>query len=134
MSRSPGPLPLIRSDRQLASRFAPGPLDLAIPVPKHAVVQKILEQYREQGIQWHALRTRQSGSRRFVSLPILVPGDWTVQRGHDLLELIERNIRAALPSTKIFTTWSRSKIRAPSGTSAWIIQSSLPPEMRGIRR
>jgi hypothetical protein len=32
-----------------------------------------------------------------------VPGDWTVQRGHDLLEDVERDIRAALGSVTVFT-------------------------------
>jgi len=32
-----------------------------------------------------------------------VPGDWTVQRGHDLLEQLERDIRAAIPGAQLFT-------------------------------
>jgi divalent metal cation (Fe/Co/Zn/Cd) transporter len=28
---------------------------------------------------------------------ILVPGEWTVKRGHDLLEIIEKRIRANFP-------------------------------------
>ena len=38
-----------------------------------------------------------------MSLHVLVPGDWTVHRGHDLPELIERDVRAALPTTTMFT-------------------------------
>jgi divalent metal cation (Fe/Co/Zn/Cd) transporter len=34
---------------------------------------------------------------------VLVPGDWTVQRGHDLLEQVERDIRAAVPGATVFT-------------------------------
>lgn len=67
------------------------------------MVLDILERYRSHGIQWHAVRTRQAGARRFVSFHVLVPGEWTVQRGHDLLELIERDIRVALPLTTLFT-------------------------------
>jgi divalent metal cation (Fe/Co/Zn/Cd) transporter len=32
-----------------------------------------------------------------------VPGDWSVQRGHDLLEAIEEEVRAAVPNTSVFT-------------------------------
>ena len=49
------------------------------------------------------MRTRQGGARRFASVHVLVPGDWTVDRGHRLLEAIERDIREALPSTTLFT-------------------------------
>ena len=40
-------------------------------------------------MRYHALRTRSAGARRFVSVHILVPGVWTVQQGHDMLEQIE---------------------------------------------
>jgi divalent metal cation (Fe/Co/Zn/Cd) transporter len=41
----------------------------------------LLAGYREQGLDFHALRTRQAGSRAFVTLHVLVPGHWTVQKG-----------------------------------------------------
>jgi divalent metal cation (Fe/Co/Zn/Cd) transporter len=34
---------------------------------------------------------------------VLVPADWTVQRGHDLLERLERDVRAAVPGAQLFT-------------------------------
>jgi cation diffusion facilitator family transporter len=94
---------IIWSGLQMLRRSARGLLDAAIPVSERAVVLDILERYRSHGIQWHAVRTRQAGARRFVSFHVLVPGEWTVQRGHDLLELIERDIRVALPLTTLFT-------------------------------
>ena len=54
-------------------------------------------------VQVHALRSRVSGARRFVSLHVLVPGDWSVQRGHELLERIEASIRAAIPNANVLT-------------------------------
>lgn len=38
-----------------------------------------------------------------MSVHVLVPGDWTVQMGHDLLERIEAAIRAVLPAATVFT-------------------------------
>jgi divalent metal cation (Fe/Co/Zn/Cd) transporter len=55
------------------------------------------------GVQYHSLRTHQAGAGRFVSLHVLVPGAWTVQKGHSLLERIEAEIRATLPQTTVFT-------------------------------
>lgn len=34
---------------------------------------------------------------------ILVPGQWTVHRGHDLLEAIEADLRGTLPIVTVFT-------------------------------
>jgi divalent metal cation (Fe/Co/Zn/Cd) transporter len=62
-----------------------------------------LEAHRQNGVQFHALRTRQAGADRFVSMHVLVPGAWTVRRGHELLEQIEADIVRSLPGTIVFT-------------------------------
>jgi cation diffusion facilitator family transporter len=88
----------------LLRRSAKGLLDVALPPEERAAIQALLDRYAEtEGIQWHALRTRQAGRRRFVAVHILVPGDWTVDRGHRLLEAIERDLRVMLPRTTVFT-------------------------------
>jgi divalent metal cation (Fe/Co/Zn/Cd) transporter len=55
------------------------------------------------GAEWHALRTRVAGNRTFVTLHVLVPGDWSVHRGHELCEVIEAGVRALLPRATIVT-------------------------------
>ena len=88
---------------QLIQRSASGLMDEALPPDQHAVVVAVLEQYREQGIDYHALRTRQAGARSFVTVHILVPGEWTVQKGHDLLEELEARVRSVVPHASVLT-------------------------------
>jgi len=59
-----------------------GLMDTALPVEDQDKLRKVLERYIHEGVEYHALRSRQSASRKFVSLHVLVPGEWTVQRGH----------------------------------------------------
>lgn len=81
-----------------------GLLDTALPAEDLAVINAILERYQERDdIRTHALRSREAGSRRFVSFHILVPGWWSVHEGHRLLEEIEAEIAAALPGITVFT-------------------------------
>ncbi|HEY8323726.1 MAG TPA: cation diffusion facilitator family transporter [Ktedonobacterales bacterium] len=80
-----------------------GLLDTALPQADQETIQQVLAPYRAEGIEFHALRTRGSGSRRFVSLHVLVPGSWTVQQGHDLCERIELALRRAMTETTVFT-------------------------------
>ena len=80
-----------------------GLMDTALPMDEQNLIRSVLETHREAGVEYHALRTRQSGSRRFVSLHVLVPGIWTVQRGHQLVELIEEDISRALPNVIVLT-------------------------------
>jgi cation diffusion facilitator family transporter len=82
---------------------ADGILDTAISESDQRIIEEILGAHRSEGVAFHALRTRTAGQRRFVSLHILVPGTWTVQRGHGLCEDIERKIVAALPKSTVDT-------------------------------
>jgi cation diffusion facilitator family transporter len=88
---------------QLLRETGAGLLDTAIPVAERQEIALIMSGYESQGIQFHALRTRVAGTRHFVSFHVLVPGAWTVQRGHDLCESIEQAISLALPGTDITT-------------------------------
>ncbi len=88
---------------RLLRRSVLGLLDRAVPAQQRAAIGAVLARYEGQGIKFHALRTREAAGRSFVSVHVLVPGAWTVQRGHELLEEIERDIRSALPSAVVFT-------------------------------
>lgn len=80
-----------------------GLMDTALPDSERTAILNILDSYKQQGIQFHALRTRQSGARRFISFHVLVPDTWTVLQGHQLLEKIEADLRTALPEITVFT-------------------------------
>jgi cation diffusion facilitator family transporter len=94
---------ILRTGWQLLGRSARGLLDAALPAAEQEAIRQVLNQYESQGIQYHALRTRQAGTRSFISLHVLVPRDWSVQRGHDLLEHLERDLRGAVPGAQLFT-------------------------------
>jgi cation diffusion facilitator family transporter len=94
---------IVRIGVALMRRSALGLLDTALPEEDRAAIERILSGYSDVGVEYHALRTRQSGARRFISMHVLVPGAWTVQRGHDVLEHIEAEIRAAIPFSTVTT-------------------------------
>ena len=80
-----------------------GLMDAAWPKEEQALLERVLADYRLRGIQFHAVRTRRAGARRFASFHVLVPGHWTVQQGHDLLEEIERRIAERVGSLSVDT-------------------------------
>jgi cation diffusion facilitator family transporter len=79
-----------------------GLLDRALPAIDQETIARILSRYEREGIEFHALRTRAAGQRRFISMHVLVPGSWTVRRGHDLAEHIESDLVKALPQSTVF--------------------------------
>lgn len=88
---------------RLLQRSAAGLMDASIPDAELRAVENILADYRKQGMDFHALRTRQAGTRAFVSVHLLVPGAWTVQHAHDWSERIESEIRRAVSQVHITT-------------------------------
>jgi len=94
---------IVWSGYRLMQRSVHGLLDRALPPDKMRALAGALEPYRARGIDFHALRTRQAGTRSFVTLHVLVPADWTVAKGHDLAHEVELDIRAALPDAAVMT-------------------------------
>jgi cation diffusion facilitator family transporter len=87
----------------IVRRSAVGLLDRALPEAERRAIETALEPFRAQGIEFHALRTRAAAGRSFVSMHVLVPGAWSVQRGHDVLEAVEARVREAVPGASVFT-------------------------------
>ena len=95
---------ITRAGINLMRRSALGLMDTAISAEEQTLVSKVLDRYAaEKHIEYHALRTRQSGTRAFISVHILVPGAWTVHEGHELLEELEADIRRDIQGAVIFT-------------------------------
>lgn len=94
---------IVWTGAKIICRSIAGLMDPALPPVDRERIIAVLDRYRTDEIQFHALRTRQAGARRFVSIHVLVPGAWTVQHGHDLVERIEADIRTELPNSYVFT-------------------------------
>lgn len=88
---------------RLLSRSAAGLMDVALPKAEVDAIEAVLIRYRREGLSFHALRTRQAGTRAFVTLHVLAPGHWTIQQGHDWSERVESDIRQAIPRAHVTT-------------------------------
>lgn len=132
---------IVWSGVTIVRKSALGLMDTALSAEEVRNVQGILQRHIQQGVEYHALRTRQSGSRKFVSMHVLVPGEWTVHDGHQLLERIEADIRNALPGVTVFThleslndpaSWEDTELDRPLGQAlAPGTMTQLPPVVAG---
>ena len=59
---------------RLLKDTAQGLLDTALPSEEQEIISSIQARYEEAGVEFHALRTRSAGRRRFISMHVLVPG------------------------------------------------------------
>jgi cation diffusion facilitator family transporter len=88
---------------RLLRRSGRGLLDASLPAESVGEIERTLAGFRPDGVAFHALKTRQAGTRTFVSVHLLVPGSWSVKRGHDMAERVEAAIRELAPKTTVLT-------------------------------
>jgi cation diffusion facilitator family transporter len=89
-------LNIIWTGIKLVSRSISGLMDAVVPKWEQKIIQDVMDSYRERGVTFHALRTRQAAARRFISVHLLVPGDTTVHDAHHIAEDFENDVRRAL--------------------------------------
>jgi cation diffusion facilitator family transporter len=100
---------------RLISQSLTSLLDAAMPAEEQARIREILDGFRSEEIDFGAVRTRESGRHRFVSLIMRVPAEWSVGQADGAAERVEAAIRAALPDTAVSTQLEpREAVPAPS--------------------
>ncbi len=87
----------------LMRRFTGGLMDRSLPGKEQSIVEQVLKRFAKDDVRFHALRTRRAGRRAFISVHILVPGEWSVQRAHDVAERVDAELRQALQHATVFT-------------------------------
>ncbi len=115
-------LNILRTGSGILHRSIDGLMDSSIPEEEKNLIMLAFDRHRSDGIEFHALRTRRAGSRRFVSFHVLVPGDWSVERGHLLLESVEEEIRGEIPGSVVFTHIE------PIGGASSFVEPGLSPD------
>ena len=86
---------------KLVSESTAGLMDEALPKETNARIREILAEHTSEQIDFHALRTRVSGTRAFMEIHMLVPGAWSVKQGHDAMEDLIDLIRAEFPDLHV---------------------------------
>lgn len=76
-----------------------GLMDTSLPAGEEAVIRGILDAHEEQIVEYHALRSRKAGARRFLDLHLVLHRILTVGEAHALCDHLESHIEEALPGT-----------------------------------
>ena len=88
---------------RILRRSTAGLMDCSLSAEDRDAVQRVLQTHQEAGVYFHKLQTRQAGARKFISVHVLVPSGWTVDRGHQLAGHIASDVRQALPGASVIT-------------------------------
>lgn len=94
-------LNILVTGARLIGQSGAGLMDISLPKADNAAIRQFLEQHSSDRIGFHAIRTREAGYRRFLEFHMLVPGDWTVQQGHDVMEDLIDELLAKWPDLRV---------------------------------
>ncbi|HLO60476.1 MAG TPA: cation diffusion facilitator family transporter [Bacteroidales bacterium] len=94
---------IVWSGVSIIRKSVSGLMDKALTIEDQDKIRAILDSYKKEHVDFHAILTRQAGARQFVSFHVLVPGSWTVMQGHQLLERIETDLLEAFPNLVVTT-------------------------------
>jgi cation diffusion facilitator family transporter len=100
---------------RLIAQSAVALLDVALSPEDDEQLRAVLARFSDREVSFTDVRTRQSGQHRFVSLTLLVPGEWTVRRGHDLADEVEAAIARELAGVAVQTHLEPADLRAGPG-------------------
>ncbi|MBC9245338.1 cation transporter [Paracoccus sp. 11-3] len=78
-----------------------GLMDEAVPDATLTTIRDIISDRATGAIEAHDLRTRHAGSATFIDFHLVVDGETTVTRAHEICDRIEASIKAKLPEAQI---------------------------------
>lgn len=117
----------------LVRRSVDGLMDHTMSTEDNERLTNLLAEYASDEVAFHDIRTREAGAEKHVTMHVLVPGAWSVQRGHDLLEEIEDAVRAEFVRIEVVT--HLEPIEDPrsyeSGPGLSIPADHVPPDSSG---
>lgn len=94
-------LNIVRTGFDLLRRSMDGLMDATLPAEDVNQIRSTIEQSIGVYYSYNQLRSRKSGSRRFVEFNLLVPGDTSVEAAHELCDLLEDAIERRLNKTSV---------------------------------
>ncbi len=86
---------------ELIWRSFQGLMDHALPAAEQEQIRSIIRGHLPTPGDFHMLRTRRSGQRRFAEFHLLLPGDTPVRTAHEIAHRIEHHLRQQFPGIEV---------------------------------
>ncbi|WP_449371326.1 cation diffusion facilitator family transporter [Thiomonas sp.] len=94
-------LHILREAFSLVKRSVDGLMDKSMDAADLAGLQAVLDRFRSQDMRFDHVRTRVAGTRRFASMHLHMPGNWSLQRAADCRYAVEKALIEAYPGMTV---------------------------------
>lgn len=78
-----------------------GLLDEKLPPSQEAVIEESIKKHSGEVYGFHALRTRRAGSQSYIDLHLVMAGDISLERAHQICDKIENEIQSRLHEASV---------------------------------
>jgi cation diffusion facilitator family transporter len=78
-----------------------GLLDEKLPPSQEAVIAESIKKHSDKVYGFHALRTRRAGSQSYIDLHLVMAGDLSLERAHQICDEIENEIQRTLHEASV---------------------------------
>jgi cation diffusion facilitator family transporter len=78
-----------------------GLLDEKLPPSQEVVIEDCLRRHSSEVSGFHALRTRRAGSKSYIDLHLVMAGDTSLERAHQICDQIENEIESKLHEASV---------------------------------
>ena len=92
---------IFKAAYDLTKEASKGLVDKALPADEEKIVREVLMTHSPSFVNFHNLRTRKSGSERFIDMHLVVDRQMCVLDAHAICEQLEKEIESRLPHTSV---------------------------------
>ncbi len=92
---------IIRSAYKVMRKSFGGLIDVRLPEAEENIIRSVIMKYRDQIVGFHNLRTRKSGSQRYINFNLVMGNNISLEEAHSVCDRIEQDIEAKLPQSMV---------------------------------
>ncbi len=95
-------LSIVYTGIKLVFRSMDGLMDSRVSEKDMILIREVLNAYKSDEIDYHALYTRRASAKQFITFHLLFPGEYTVHQAHEVTKKVEADLKLKLPLADIF--------------------------------
>jgi cation diffusion facilitator family transporter len=92
---------IIKTAYDITKKSFGGLIDVRLPKAEEEVILSVIKEHTSQLTGFHEVRTRKSGSQRFIDFHLMLPKNITLEEAHKMCDHLEEDLKNRLPNSNI---------------------------------
>jgi cation diffusion facilitator family transporter len=92
---------VLKAGYEVTARAIRELVDHALPKEEQEILDNCLKEHNTQLVDFHAIRSRQAGSERFIDLHIVMPRNLSLEKAHTMCDHLEQDIKDKITNANV---------------------------------